>query len=272
MFCIYKTDSGWIKTLRTLNPDIRVNFWRKGTTALKIPFGSWFYFNERRTRNVVGRGLLVGYEILTIEEAWQNFGIGNGTESFAELERKVSEVLGVKGRGAKIGCIVLSELQFLHYGDEYIVNTEDYAPQIVGPKYFEDTQLPELANKFLSPIPAPSVLREPEGKKYFEGGEVFSYRVGYERSLDARQACIRHYGYMCQGCLSSLEKKYGSIAQGFIHIHHLNQIAGSTGVREVDPINDLVPLCPNCHAMVHRRSPPFTIEELRRFIAESSSA
>ena len=31
---------------------------------------------------------------------------------------------------------------------------------------------------------------------------------------------------------------------------------------DVDPINDLMPVCPNCHAMLHRRTPPFSVEEL----------
>jgi len=35
---------------------------------------------------------------------------------------------------------------------------------------------------------------------------------------------------------------------------------------EVDPINDLRPVCPNCHAMLHRKKPPLTIEELETII------
>jgi len=272
MFCIYKTDPNWIEVLRTLTPDVQVNFWRKGTNALKIPLGSFFYFNERRTRKVVGRGILVGYEILTIEEAWLKFGVGNGVASRIELEKRASEVLDVHGENPKIGCIILSELQFLKFGYEYVVSAEDYAPQIVGPKYFGDGQLPELAEKFLYPLDVvPSAMKEPEGRKYYEGNEVFSYRVGYERSLEARLECIRHHGYICKACGISLEAKYGSIAKGFIHVHHLNQIADAKGGREVDPISDLVPLCPNCHAIVHRRSPPFTVEELRVLISNATS-
>jgi 5-methylcytosine-specific restriction protein A len=32
---------------------------------------------------------------------------------------------------------------------------------------------------------------------------------------------------------------------------------------EVDPVNDLIPICPNCHAMIHKKVPAFSIEELR---------
>jgi len=34
----------------------------------------------------------------------------------------------------------------------------------------------------------------------------------------------------------------------------------------VDPLHDPRPLCPNCHAMVHRRSPALTIAELQAII------
>lgn len=268
MFCIYKTDPNWIKTLRGLSPDVQVNFWRKGTNSLNIPVGSWFYFNERRTRNIVGRGVLVGYEILTIKEAWQKFGLGNGVANLTELESRALEVLDVKGDNPEIGCIILSELQFLEFGNEYVVSHDDYAPQIVGPKYFDGHQLPDLAEKFSTRrVTTAFTTKEPEPKKYYEGEAVFSYRVGYERNPEARLACLKHHGFKCIACETNMESVYGEIAREFIHVHHLNQIADAGGAREVDPVNDLVPLCPNCHAVAHRREPPFTVEELKNFLA-----
>ena len=32
----------------------------------------------------------------------------------------------------------------------------------------------------------------------------------------------------------------------------------------VDPIKYLLPVCPNCHAMLHKADPPFIIEDLRQ--------
>lgn len=272
MFCIYKTDPNWIKTLRTLNPDVQVNFWRKGKNALNIPLGSWFYFNERRTRNIVGRGVLVGYEVLRIKDAWMKFGVGNGVSNYEELEQRALSILDIEGENPEVGCILLSELQFLNEGDEYVVSHADYAPQIVGPKYFEDNELPELTAKFSADLaPRTLLINEPSPSKYYEGNEVFSYRVGYERNAEARMVCLSHHGYSCNACGLNLEVKYGSIAREFIHVHHMNQISDSGGQREVNPILDLVPLCPNCHAVVHRRSPPFSIEELRGFIAKANN-
>jgi predicted HNH restriction endonuclease len=34
----------------------------------------------------------------------------------------------------------------------------------------------------------------------------------------------------------------------------------------VDPVADLRPVCPNCHAVLHRRIPAYSIEEVRVFL------
>ena len=40
---------------------------------------------------------------------------------------------------------------------------------------------------------------------------------------------------------------------------------------QIDPVNELVPLCPNCHAMIHRgnEAKPLSVEELRAMMRPS---
>lgn len=85
----------------------------------------------------------------------------------------------------------------------------------------------------------------------------------YERNPKARQACIAHHGAACQVCGFDFEKTYGEIGKGYIHVHHIKPISEIGKSYEVDPKTDLVPVCPNCHAMLHKRNPPFGVEELR---------
>lgn len=89
---------------------------------------------------------------------------------------------------------------------------------------------------------------------------------GYERDPQARQQCIESYGCQCCVCGLSFEKKYGRIGAGFIHVHHLVPLSALKQEYEIDPIKDLRPVCPNCHAMLHKSDPPFSIEELRELI------
>ncbi len=60
----------------------------------------------------------------------------------------------------------------------------------------------------------------------------------------------------------NLGEQYGEIGQGFIHVHHLKQLSDVGEGYEVDPVADLRPVCPNCHAMLHRNNPPLSIDEL----------
>jgi 5-methylcytosine-specific restriction enzyme A len=91
----------------------------------------------------------------------------------------------------------------------------------------------------------------------------------YERSAIARQTCVEHYGYKCWVCGFDFEEKYGERGRDFIHVHHLVPIASIGLDYVVNPISDLRPVCPNCHAMIHRTSPPSTLEELAAIIHDA---
>ena len=85
----------------------------------------------------------------------------------------------------------------------------------------------------------------------------------YERDGLARQACIDHYGLTCVVCNLDFQERYGAIGAGFIHVHHVIPLSELGPNYKLDPIEDLRPVCPNCHAMLHRRRPPMSAEALR---------
>lgn len=92
----------------------------------------------------------------------------------------------------------------------------------------------------------------------------------YERNSAARQRCIDHYGLKCQVCEADFEAIYGPVGRGFIHVHHLVPIASIGAQYSIDPINDLRPVCPNCHAMLHRSGTLLSIGELRALLSDGS--
>jgi 5-methylcytosine-specific restriction protein A len=102
-----------------------------------------------------------------------------------------------------------------------------------------------------------------ETKTYTEGTANQITQTRYERNPHARVACINHYGYSCSVCEFDFEKRFGELGKNFIQVHHLTQVATVGKTYQVDPILDLRPVCPNCHAMLHRQNPPLTIEELK---------
>ena len=105
---------------------------------------------------------------------------------------------------------------------------------------------------------------------FVEGGRLSVQVNRYERDPAARIACVEHYGMKCSVCDLELASRYGKIAAGFIHVHHLKPLATIGKKYAVDPIHDLRPVCPNCHAIIHRRVPAYSIAEVRRFLAGAS--
>jgi hypothetical protein len=101
-----------------------------------------------------------------------------------------------------------------------------------------------------------------ESSYFSEGGRQEGAQSRIERSGPAREACIAAHGLKCTVCGLDFEDAYGALGAGFIHVHHLEPL--SQGVREVDPVGDMRPLCPNCHAMAHREEPPVSLDRLRK--------
>lgn len=112
---------------------------------------------------------------------------------------------------------------------------------------------------------------EVDSTETFTEGSVRKVLVNtYERDPQARKQCIEHYGLSCSVCNFDFGKTFGELGKGFIHVHHLRPISEIAQEYEVDPVEDLRPVCPNCHAMIHRRSPPFSIEEMKGLLKSNS--
>lgn len=101
-------------------------------------------------------------------------------------------------------------------------------------------------------------------KKYFEGALKTITVNAFERDPKARKKCIEAHGVNCIICKFNFAVEYGEIGKGFIHVHHIKPISEIGEEYEIDPIKDLCPICPNCHAMVHSRKPPYSIEEIKK--------
>lgn len=113
---------------------------------------------------------------------------------------------------------------------------------------------------------------ENEEAVHWEGNKVNIRVDRYERDPKARAACIRIFGVSCAVCNLNFAREYGEIGEGFIHVHHLNPLSSIGKKRRVDPKNDLRPVCPNCHEMLHTRKPePLTIEELKEALRNRAS-
>lgn len=103
----------------------------------------------------------------------------------------------------------------------------------------------------------------PEDEPRKEGDLKLSTTRKFERSRINRAICLRHHGFRCQGCGLLLQEIYGPLGANVIHVHHIVPVSKMGGSYVLDPKTDLIPLCPNCHNIVHRTEPPVSIGALR---------
>jgi hypothetical protein len=102
---------------------------------------------------------------------------------------------------------------------------------------------------------------------FSEGERVRVLVNRFERDSRAREACLSSYGSRCSVCLMSFFERYGETMRDFIHVHHLIPLSQTGTSYEVDPVADLRPVCPNCHAVIHQCAPPLSIEQARALLS-----
>lgn len=94
----------------------------------------------------------------------------------------------------------------------------------------------------------------------------------YERNKEAREKCIEYYKKInngiikCEICGFEFSEVYGEKFKEKIHIHHIKELSEIGEEYIVDPIKDLLPVCPNCHMILHSKRPAYTLSEVKNFI------
>lgn len=167
------------------------------------------------------------------------------------------------------------QIEFLINGNEILKTTSDSWKEVtlrLKKSYFSaESEFPALSSALLDFMCLILYLLvkdvewseevPPEGK--FEGDVSLVMTNRYERSRYNRALCLKFYGFKCRGCGDLLEEKYGPMGLGVIHVHHIVPVSQMGNSYRLNPIKDLVPLCPNCHNIVHQKNPPIEISELR---------
>jgi hypothetical protein len=108
-----------------------------------------------------------------------------------------------------------------------------------------------------------------EEDTYYKDGAVKQYYgKRYERNPENRKRAIEIHGLSCAACGFNFEEVYGDWGKDFIEVHHVKPLSTIGEKVAIDPKNDLVPVCSNCHRMIHRRKDDvLTVEELKFLLA-----
>lgn len=152
--------------------------------------------------------------------------------------------------------------------DHLIQNGLKSAPQ--GPVKIKDQRLLKYIEKYFTDSYQsdffPEVLNE--GQIDYEGAKRTILVNKYERSSKARENAIKFHGPNCKVCNINFEGIYGEIGKDFIHIHHLVPIHEIGKDYKINYQTDLIPVCPNCHAMLHRKINGVepTVDQLKKML------
>lgn len=114
-----------------------------------------------------------------------------------------------------------------------------------------------------------------------EGLRTKQERLVYTRSKQLRDFALNYFSGLgplsCRCCGFVFEQKYGAYGSGYIEIHHIKPISkfsnDEIGQTIEQALVNLVPLCSNCHRMIHRNwAKPLAVEELIRVIENQNHA
>ena len=141
-----------------------------------------------------------------------------------------------------------------------------------------ESRLEKLVDALIASISLPLSLLQGEAQANsldeqgweaeLEGEKSSVMNNKYERSRFNRAMCLKAHGFSCKACGEKLSAKYGEIAHELVHVHHIKPLSTLGVATAVDPIRDLVPLCPNCHNVIHRTNPPMSLQSLQDLISK----
>jgi 5-methylcytosine-specific restriction protein A len=107
-----------------------------------------------------------------------------------------------------------------------------------------------------------------EDEVYAEGNVTRISVNRYERDPGARTQCIAIHGPACAICGFDFGLAYGQRMNGFIHVHHVTPLHQIGERYQVKPRTDMIPVCPNCHAVIHSKREPMSVEEVRQLLKQ----
>ena len=126
-----------------------------------------------------------------------------------------------------------------------------------------------LKNK-LDKIEEDAFTYQEDNDELKEGSLYESLDIKYERNKEAREKCLAYYGTKCMICGYDSKKIFGENTKPIIEVHHIVPLSEIKEEYIVDPIKDLIPVCPNCHAFIHsKENGTYSIEEVKNMIKKN---
>lgn len=279
------TSREWFMYLSQKNNVDEVNFWRKNTNNFRaLTEGEPFFFLVKNEKGIKGERVVLGkavyerFEVLSVNEAWNKYGIGNGDESKDSFIRRMNEMFQTDTDNGQIGCIILSGFQPF---DNAVYLSEigiEFKNSIVSGKGISATEVNTINEYTFGKIE--SVMRRlneannigftEDDEGFPEGKLILKQHLVRERNSRviklAKERFIQLHGKLfCEICEFDFIASYGDIGEGYIEGHHTKPVS-EMAENEETKVEDIALVCANCHRMLHRKRPWLSINELKELL------
>ena len=223
---------------------------------------SWSYVNHNKKFVIFGAWLdnKNNGDFLILSEKWQTKPNGKKSPGYKQSADHINLILE---ENYKLKIFIMEAVDINIHPRKIKFFERELHDKYLLPKNNNGIQEYYACNEFIF---AEEIV---EDTNNYKEGLLTQVKVNkYERNPDARRKCIEKYGYNCWICEFDFKKFYGAeIGSEYIHVHHKIPISTIKEEYIIDPINDLIPVCPNCHSMIHRNPrKPIDVNKLKSLI------
>jgi hypothetical protein len=256
MIYIYRTNQEWYQFLKVNGITQDVNFFRNGRRIPSLVPGDYFYFMDRNNQQIVGRGRYVGTESLSIEDAWNAYGIGNGAADINAFRNLILNVLNL-GDNEDIQCIRLTDIQWLE-GNQYLNNEYDMFPRENARsnfRRFNDDEAFRLNIHFDQLVQNNQI-----NDLYYDENlslPVRRDRVHFDR-IRRDQNLVRQVKLIRENTCQICAIRLGTENSPYSEVHHIRPLGEPHNGEDI--LENMICVCPNCHTQLDYLYMPINIE------------
>jgi 5-methylcytosine-specific restriction protein A len=263
----YKPNQGIVTSSLEFNPE-KFDYELTNKAYLKGKETPFYIITVKKFLDIFDQGPFV-YEVLLLEHheiiSKATVEDNNSKQLLTPAKYKGMELLVTKNP-----MVNLDDISMVHYKEDRLKD-DSWEKE---PSKSVKTIFDKLKTKRLSYIIKQDLQAEmSQNASFYKDGEVKQYYGNrYERKTINRVRAIEIHGTTCVVCGFNFEKVYGEHGKDFIEVHHIKPLSTFDEAVEIDPENDLVPVCSNCHRMLHRkRENVLSIEELKGLLRKRVS-
>ena len=129
----------------------------------------------------------------------------------------------------------------------------------------ETKQEPKEMNQTISQLKEPEVTVEVKEEAPHQEEVIAQKEESLPVNEKIKKECIDYYGAICDICGFDFGYTYGEAYEGCIEVHNVHGLEEEI-TENTHPTEDLIPICCNCHRIIHSQTPPISVEQMRKMV------